>query len=218
MQRATMRITLAAVAIFLAAAPATAQDAGKTLPFRRGQWAAEFSATTSIPAEPASDDELRFAFPSVGFLRFLSPSKAILVDASFSVSSDEQELNIPNGPTSSEKVSSTALGLRAGLRGYRALSSRATGFGSLGLTFGTLGGTLEDPDLPDEVERSGTSFGGFAELGGAYMVTPNISLGASFGASLVRREVEETLQEASYTENGMRLLVGQTRLLVTLYF
>src|SRR5688500_10266577 len=69
MPRLSTRTVLAAL-FLLGAAPAAAQDAAGTLPFRRGQWGAEFSATTSVPAESTTDDELRFAFPSVGFLRF----------------------------------------------------------------------------------------------------------------------------------------------------
>lgn len=207
----SLRRSLAVLAVLaLPAAPAVAGAQAGTTPFRAGQWGAEFSATNSINLLGLDEtDDLQFAFPSVGFLKFRSPTAAWLVDVSASFQSLSAEVD-------GEEVGDSdgfGLGLRLGSRSYRSLSARTLGFTSFGgqASFGSI------DDDGDETSTRG--LGVFGELGGAYMVTSNLSLGASFGGALdyVSRTQENPFGPEVET-SGVRLRVGQTRLLVTLFF
>lgn len=162
----TALLSLTGFASALAASTALGQDPAEpntpppaavrdSLPFRAGQWGAEFMI----------DD----GTTGVGVLRFRSPRRAWMLDASFSA--DWYESSYPY--TTDESGRSIFVTLRAGPRRYRPIAQQAATYYGLGLT-GSYGWT----GTGDNDQRENWGAGVFGELGGVYFVTRRLSLGA----------------------------------------
>ena len=138
-------------------------------PFRRGQWATQFSAGSG--------------FASLGFLKFRSPTRALLLDLRINGAHAETLSDDSTGSSQFVGLSSAAFTqLRFGWRRYGVGAPKvATHY-----TFGVLAG------FDHSVERSTTSTsqsngwtgGLFGDIGATYLVTPNFGLGALASASL----------------------------------
>ncbi|MBL0937651.1 MAG: hypothetical protein IBJ03_02090 [Gemmatimonadaceae bacterium] len=139
--------------------------------FRAGQWGAEFALGSSLDS-PAG----------VGVLRFSKPRRAYVLDVSGQVSRQSGD-----GPG---KQSQSTARLRLGTRWYRPLSSRVLQSLTLGAlvssdqrdqqsTFSALQGPLV------KSRTMSTGGGVFAELGGTWMVTSQLSLGAAWQGNVL---------------------------------
>lgn len=129
-----------------------------SLPFRRGQWGAEF----------AIDDGTL----GLGVLRFRSTRTAWLLNASVGADWSKSD-----APFEAYSMTSIFVNLRAGPRRYRPLAPAVAAYVGTGLSGGYL--WSERPDS----WRRGWNAGVFGELGGVYFVTRRLSLGARVEAS-----------------------------------
>lgn len=164
-QRAAL-LSLTGFAGVLAASTAPGQDPAEpnappaaavrdSLPFRAGQWGAEFMINDGTTG--------------VGVLRFRSPRRAWMLDASFSGDWYEEKSSYRE-----DEWGSSVFGrLRVGPRRYRPIAEQAATYVGFGLT-GSYGLAARG-----EIDRRETwDAGVFGELGGVYFVTRRLSLGA----------------------------------------
>lgn len=183
------RIRLIAAALAAAAIlPATA--AAQSLPFRAGQWGAEFQ----------SGD-----LTSAGVMRFMSPTRALVFDAGILNISTEAEL----GGGGSAENSTSLLALRLGFRSYMPVANRVTGFW-------TVGGEVARGSEREEVsgsfsgteELKQTQLGVFGQFGADFHVTPNIAVGIAYDLSVARLSGEMTQTPGASTDISGRRIIG----------
>ena len=113
------------VALLCSPLIASAQDipAPDTIPFHRGQWAAQFAA--------------RFGFGSLGVLRFTAPSRAWLLDLQFSGGHEDSEDRGTNPDATIRGYRSNAsVSLRLGRRFYTPARGRVVGLYTMGASGG----------------------------------------------------------------------------------
>lgn len=174
------RRTFLFVAVPLVAAapivPAAAQQAD-SLPFRKGQWGAEFFAGD---------------FSGIGALRFTKQNTAWLVDVQgrfIRESGNDDNPSITPGIVNYE-IDSDALQLRLGWRRYAPVAPRVVRHVGLGVLASRLSseqrpvGFAISPPVAFDVSRQSYSAGVFGEIGAQWMITPNLGLGATWSASL----------------------------------
>lgn len=144
----------------------TGSDA--TPPFRRGQWAAQFQVGSS--------------FASLGFLKFRSPTRALVLDMRLSGSHSES-LETDTAATRFAGLSSQLLTqLRFGWRRYHAGAPELASHYTLGVLAG-----LDHRASANRVgsfEVNGWTAGLFGDVGGTYRVTSQLGIGALAGGSL----------------------------------
>jgi hypothetical protein len=167
-----------------------------SLPFRRGQWGAEFSV-----------DDGTFG---IGVLRFRSAQTAWLLDGSVAAEWSEAEY-----PGDSSRTGRTFfVNVRSGPRWYRPLAASAAGYFGVGLT-----GSYAWMEREDTSWWEMWGAGVFGELGAAYFVTRHLSLGArvAVGAAYsVSRQAYSQLGEVS--DHTWSLEVSRVRIVGALYF
>ncbi len=133
-------------------------------PFRPRQWGAEFQIGT---------------FSSIGLIRFRSPVRALVVNASGSVRKSHSESGTNTGDYNSESLS-----LRLGLRRYRPVRAEVAAYATVGLTGGYSHQRSTNSSGGSSSSHSATG-GLFGALGGQWLVTPHLSLGAEWDGSIV---------------------------------
>lgn len=138
------------------ASPAAVAD---SLPFRAGQWGAEFAINNGTVG--------------LGVLRFRSARKAWLVDAAVDASWSDSE-SLFGGAESGRSV---FVRLRTGPRRYRPIATGSAAHAGMGLT-GAYAWAV-DGDLRQRTWQAGV----FGELGAVYFVTRRLSLGAQIEVS-----------------------------------
>ncbi len=163
--RGFMRIVVGTIAVMVAAGlplDVNAQTAD-SLPFRAGQWGAEFSVNQS--------------FGSAGLLKFRSKRTAWMFDISTSIRSGTHSGNLSG-------TDHSAADLRIGPRWYRPIASRLFQYASLGPSVGYSRdeSSSESGNTRNTFTQRSTSYGLFGELGAGWLVSPQLSLGASWGA------------------------------------
>jgi hypothetical protein len=163
--------SLAVVASVLLARRATGQEAQRppnaappaavadSLPFRAGQWGAEFAINDGTIG--------------LGVLRFRSARKAWLLDASVGASWSDIESSF-SAEHSARSVFARA---RAGPRRYRPIATGSAAYLGMGLT-GSYGWATSD-----DTRAHTWDAGVFGELGAVYFVTRRLSLGAQVEVS-----------------------------------
>jgi hypothetical protein len=168
---------LAVLTASLIAQAARAQDSSRvdSLPFRKGQWAGQFTASSE--------------HSNVGVLRFRSPRVAWLINGNVSLSNQtDQGSGQVDSSTYSDRQQRTDshVSIRLGRRAYHPLALHAGGFYSLGITGG--GGWSRNterftvsPPIPgtgsQKVSSSEWHGGVFGELGASYLIIDHVSLG-----------------------------------------
>lgn len=137
-------------------------------PFRRGQWAAQFTVGSN--------------FGSVGFLKFRSPKRALILDLRLQGRHGERTYEDSTGSHFLGTESLAATQIRFGWRGYRGGATRIVAH----YTFGVLAGLDHDAGtgLGSSSERNTWTGGVFGDLGATYLVTPQLGLGVLGSASL----------------------------------
>ena len=188
---------------------AVAQEGGAdTLPFRRGQWAAQFR----LPGDAAG----------LGVLRFRSASSAWVLDATLTV--HQQKTTTSDGSGSGASLSGYSA-VRAGIRTYRPLFARVAGYSTVGMTTGVDGYESRPASnaIPDQ--RMWQLRGGpYADVGAVYLVTPHLTLGAStqaaIGLSHARQHYSATATQVARESrsSGWFAYLGGVSILATLFF
>lgn len=145
----------------LVLAPALAAQAPDAAPFHKGQWGVDFRVGNG--------------FAGVAALHFTSPTRAMLIDVSGGYS---------HGSTTNPALQGNAVNVSVGLgrRGYHVMDPHVDRWTTLGLSFiynrqsVTQGGTTQT--------NQGLGAGIFANLGGTWLVTPHLGLGAQWQVDL----------------------------------
>lgn len=181
--------------------------ASDSIGFRAGQWGAEFSlGNGSLNTTGA------------GVLRFQSARRALVLDMSANVYSQSA------GEGSSEDQSAIRVGL--GTRWYRPVTRNVLQSLTLGVLVSRDSRELKRSDpLAVDTRYTSTQGGAFAELGGSWLVTPQLSLGAAWQGNVrygrgTQRVVSvvSTLDEPGGRTNALSASVGTLVLRAGVYF
>ncbi len=208
--RHSLSITATAIAstavfavLVLTANPLHAQTADSTF-FRAGQWGAEFTLG---------------GFNSVGVLRFSTPKRAWIGEVRATYQSFDNENN--TAPLSGLREI-RSVDLQIGSRWYRTLDDKIAQH----ITVGALAGSArQERDRPTSIgtptsteTSSNISAGLFADLGAQWMVTSNLSLGATYGvtARVARSSTDAQFSETKSTNTTLTL--GPVGIRAALYF
>ena len=166
-----------------------------SLPFRRGQWAAEFGI-----------DDGTYA---LGVLRFRSARTAWQLNANGAA-----DWSKADAPFDASSGTSVFVNLRAGPRRYRPLAPAVAAYVGMGLAGGYLWSERTDN------WRRGWNAGVFGELGGVYFVTRRLSLGARVEASAGYSEHRQASASYPVPHRDRHFSVGlnPVRIIGALYF
>jgi hypothetical protein len=177
-----------------------ASAAADSLPFRAGQWGAEFAVDNGMVG--------------LGALRFRSPRSAWLVDAMLALGGAEGESSAGD----EEDRRSTFVSLRTGPRRYRPLGRSVASFVGAGLLGSYAWQELSAADRRETTWQAGL----YGELGAAYFVTDRLSLGAqasvdaTYGGS--RTVIDLELLSSESSEQRWQLSTSRVRIIGGLYF
>lgn len=165
-------------------------------PFRSGQIGAEFGIGGS--------------FASVGLLRFSDPQRAWLLDLQAIAARHSAATSLDDEESTDTGHS---LALRLGHRRYRAVTTSVQRFTTFGVSGRVSGGSSDNGGWSEN------GAGAFAELGGAWMVRPNFSLGAVWSASLeYQRYTDERPTSVLASRSELELSLGTVRVRGNIYF
>jgi len=140
-------------------------------PFRRGQWAAQFQAGT--------------AFGSLGFIKFRSPTRALVLDLRVNGGHSESLRSDSSGAMQFTTLSSLAnVQARFGWRRYGGDGNGAKVVSNY--TLGVLAGFNHSvaAGFGDRFDSNGWSAGVFGDVGGTYLLTSQFGIGALASAAL----------------------------------
>lgn len=140
-----------------------------TLPFHRGQWAAQFGAGTS--------------FASLGFLKFTTASHAWLIDLRLNGGHSHTTTSTGDTITIENFTSNAVASARVGRRFYQARGKAVASFQTLGALGGYGHQCNGGQPLAAGSCENGWNAGVFGELGGVYLLSPRFSIGGSAAAS-----------------------------------
>jgi outer membrane protein with beta-barrel domain len=184
--------SLALAAVFILPATLHAQRNAPSVPFRSGQWGAEFSASND--------------FQSLGMMRFFSPRRALAFDA-----------NLDNTSTSIDgsdaETSNTSYGLSVGYRMYRPLTSGVVGHLTGGLRVNSSSTSITN-GAGVTTDNNTRGYGPFGEIGASYFVTPHLSLGAAYGLEYLMTSSKQGATDSS----GHSLGSSPLSVRISLYF
>jgi hypothetical protein len=214
--RASSSIALLLFGVLLGAAPVTARSQSaapsdsSALPFRAGQWGAEFALGS---------------YSSAGFVRFREPNRAWVgtIGGQYQRSS--------RGDLAGDRTF-TRLDLTVGHRWFRPMLPAVSQFVSIGAVAGWQRTEIPTPFtlLPDQTtgtvsfRNSSLLAGVVADVGAQWMVIPSLSLGAKWGAQVLLGRDSEQADRANgtagpkQTGTSASLLLGRIAVLGTLYF
>ena len=174
-------------------------------PFRRGQWATQFTVGST--------------FGSLGFLKFRSPTRALVLDVLLSGFHSENSVDDSTGNPQFTGVNSAAdAELRFGWRRYSSGEPRIVTH----YTFGFLAGFDHSAGSASgsSSQTNGWSWGLFGDLGATYLVTPKLGLGAMASGSLAYSTSTTEVQPSG--SKGHRWQLGgsavSASLVATLFF
>ena len=190
-----------ALALFVAVTlPMVAK--AQSLPFRAGQWGAEFQSGDLTTA---------------GVMRFVTPSTALVLDVGI-LDVGQEEDDAVGGV--SDETSLSLMTARLGLRSYRPLANRVAGFWTAGLEVARASQEQTIPGIfgPEQVEESETHYGVFGQLGADYHVTNNLAVGMAFDVTYARISGSREAQNTKVDLTGHRFSAAFTPVRVSLFF
>ena len=175
-------------------------------PFRRGQWAAQF--------------QMGSGFTSVGFLKFRSPTRAIVLDLRLTGSHEEATRTDTSGTQFVGLNSSALTQLRWGFRSIHAMETRVVSHHTLGLLAGFDHGAARGPGFT--TQSNAWSAGVFGDLGATYLVTPKFGLGVLATVALGYTNRVTTLQTTTEKRSARNWAIDgeavNAALVATLFF
>src|SRR5438876_986968 len=196
-------------ALLLLPALAFAQDSSSktnATPFRRGQWAAQFQAGT--------------AFGSLGFIKFRSPTHALVLDVHVGGAHSEDVTTDSSGANRLRGLNSNASAqVRFGWRRYSGdgTAAKVVSHYSLGALAGFFHSASRSPT--GSQQANGWVAGAFGDIGGTYLVTSKFGIGALASASL---SYQNGVTKASSGSRSRDWSIGgsalSASLIATLYF
>ncbi|HEX9217132.1 MAG TPA: hypothetical protein VF864_09180 [Gemmatimonadales bacterium] len=196
-------------ALLLLPALAFAQDSSSTnaTPFRRGQWAAQFQAGIS--------------FGSLGFIKFRSPTHALVLDFRINGAHTEDLTRDSTGVNQFEGLGSNAsVQVRFGWRRYGGdgTGTKVVSHYSLGLVAG-FGHSVVVGRVQRQSQVNGWTTGAFGDVGGTYLLTPKFGIGALATAGLTyTNSVGKSSSGARYREWSIGGSALTASLVATLFF
>ena len=204
----TLKLMLLAMAVVIPSRAASQVASSDSLPFRRGQWAAQFRP----PADAGG----------FGVLRFRTRSSAWILDVRARFDHDERRQSGVDGTRTSTIAGAD---LRVGLRRYHFVIPRVARYHTFGVTggFQTYRAGSTQPGVPEQ-SHDRLSGGVYGDLGGVFFVIPQLSLGASAQAMVNlsgERLVTDALPPMPRQESrstGWGAFIGGVTVLATLYF
>jgi len=146
---------------------------GNATPFHKGQWAAQFQAGT--------------AFSSLGFIKFRSPTRALVLDLRIDGSHSEAILTDSGGKRFGGLQSEAFTQLRFGWRRYSGDGTAAKVVSHY--SFGALAGFEHHVAAArgGSSRSNGWTAGVFGDVGGTYLVTSRFGIGALATAAISYR-------------------------------
>lgn len=194
------RFGLVGACAMLLARPLVAQQAEDSLAFRRGQWGAEFAAG--------------YEARSLGVLRFLSPRRALVFDVNGGYTKSTRE--------ASGEVNNRELQARLGVRWFRDLAPRLRQYLTVGASGGARRERQERPataSSPAVIRSTHVTLGGaFANVGGMWLVSSHLALGAQWEASYTGSRTRDRDPNSDTRTTTHQVSVGGARLVVSLLF
>ncbi|MGH8623315.1 MAG: hypothetical protein ACRET3_14370 [Burkholderiales bacterium] len=172
-----------------------AQDStsrSEATPFRRGQWAAQFQAGIS--------------FGSLGFIKFRSPTRALVLDLRVNGGHSETLRSDSSGANQFSSLSSAAnLQARFGWRHFAGNGNEAKVVAHY--TLGALAGFNHSVSagFGESSEANGWTAGVFGDIGGTYLLTPKFGIGALASATL---SYENAVAKSSSGTKSRRWFLG----------
>jgi hypothetical protein len=186
--------------------PAAVQ--AQSLPFRTGQWGAEFQ----------SGD-----LTSAGVMRFFSPSTALVLNVGIlSIETEEEVTSAGPGSGTTTDNSFSLYAARLGFRNYSPVANRVVGFWTVGVE---LARGSQEQFVPDpfsgggiQFEESETQIGVFGQLGADYQVTSNLAVGMAFDVVWARITGEQRDPSNTVDISGHRFSGNLTPVRVSIFF
>ncbi len=179
---------------------------GNATPFRKGQWAAQFQAGT--------------AFGSLGFIKFRSPTRALVLDLGIAGSHSEAIFTDTSGMKRFAGLESDAsVQVRFGWRRYSADGTAAKIVSHY--SFGALAGFVHDVAAAPggSSQTNGWTAGVFGDVGGTYLLTSRFGIGALATATIYYRNAVSKssfgIASRNWTIGGSALSAA---LVATVYF
>jgi hypothetical protein len=193
--------TLAAVLLPLTSL--AGQESGAT-PFRGGQWAAQFSWSGGLG--------------SLGVLAFTGPARAWVLDIEFAWVNREVDITDPLGSGTGDEDFLNA-SVRVGRRFYQARTAKVVSYQSLGVLGDLFKRTISVSPTQSFKDR-GNGVGAFGELGAAYTITENLSIGltATAQAAYATSKSEEDPSGRSRKSSGFTVSAPTMMFVATIYF
>ena len=199
-----MRLLAGALAI-AAVIPAAAQ--AQSLPFRAGQWGAEFQSGDLTTA---------------GAMRFFSPRTALVLNVGILNIETEEEVTTTGGGSGTESENALSLyAARLGFRTYTPIAHRVAGFWTVGVE---LARGSQEQFVPSpfgggvQVEQTETQIGAFGQLGADYHITNNIAVGMAFDLVFARVTGEEKDPQNTIDISGHRFSAALTPVRFSIFF
>ena len=201
------RAALLFVTVFLLPVSVFGQDStvkSNATPFHKGQWAAQFQVGT--------------AFSSLGFIKFRSPTHALVLDVRVGGAHSEDLRTDSSGNHFGGLNSNASAQVRFGWRRYSGdgTAAKVVSHYSLGALAGFFHSASRFP--PGSQESNGWMAGAFGDFGGTYLVTSKFGIGALATASL---SYQNSVSKGSGTRSRDWAIGGSAvnaSLIATLYF
>ena len=175
-------------------------------PFRKGQWAAQFQAGTG--------------FSSLGFVKFRSPTRALVLDLRLGGAHSEELTTDSSGASRFSGLNSNAFKqVRFGWRRYS--GDGATAKVVSHYSFGVLAGFnhYASGNPTGSSQTNGWTAGAFADVGGTYLITSRFGIGALATASLsYQNSLGKTSAGGRYRDWSIGGSAASASLVATLYF
>jgi hypothetical protein len=140
-------------------------------PFHKGQWAAQFQAGS--------------VFNSLGFIKFRSPTRALVLDVGIGGAHSERLMTDSTGANRFGGLNSNAFTrVRFGWRGYKGdgIATKVVSHYTLGVLAGFNHSASAFQN--GSQESNGWMAGAFGDIGGTYLITSKFGIGALATASL----------------------------------
>jgi len=202
----------------LAAGSAGAQSPRPdSLPFRRGQWGAQLGMGRGPALDRRLPGDRRV---SLAALRFSGPRAAWVLDAAFGVIEHRERRQIVDADGVVDRpdaTSTTMIAVRVGRRRYRAATPRAAAYYTLGLVATAHVLHLPYADAPDPFYITAGA-GPFADVGGTYLVTRRLGVGASLGTQAIYGRSWDVHAPSDSRHDFLRAELGAARVEVTVFF
>ena len=199
---------LAAIVGAVHAAPLAAQAAAAdsaALPFRRGQWGVEV--------------DLVSGFSHIGFLHFRSERAAWIVGLSFNGGKSRNEFDAAGDSLDYvREYDNVSANVSAGLRRYRPINRRGVAYTTIGASVGGHASVVEYDDGETYGDSHSWRGGVFGEVGGAWLVTRNLTLGASYSIGFSYSRSVLYGPGSRSTQSGFGAGGGNSNLLATIVF